>query len=176
MHEIEVGEFSYNSKMLVRGHPEAKLIVGKFCSFAPELVIFLGDEHRTDTITTYPFGMGHKDVFGNAVVCPARTKGNVVIGNDVWIGYRVTIMSGVTIGDGAVIAANSHVVKDVKPYEVVGGNPARHIKFRFDEETIELLLELKWWNKPKKTIRELIPLLTDIPDKQALRELNESQG
>lgn len=84
----------------------------------------MGGNHRTDWLTTYPFGHIHKDIFTNfsGVGHPA-TKGSVVIGNDVWIGTNVTIMSGVSIGDGAVIANNSHVVKDVLPYSIVGGNP-----------------------------------------------------
>jgi acetyltransferase-like isoleucine patch superfamily enzyme len=99
---------------------------------------------------------------------------DVRIGNDVWIGYGATIMSGVTIGDGAVIAANSHVVKHVKPYEIVGGNPAKHIKFRFDIETIGLLLAIKWWNLPESEVNKLIPILTEIPDKAVLKGLCKS--
>jgi virginiamycin A acetyltransferase len=87
------------------------------------------------------------------------TKGDVIIGNDVWIGANVTIMSGVTIGDGAVIANNSHVVKNVEPYSLVGGNPAKLIKYRFTPEQIEKLLKIKWWYWDDKKINKFTPLL-----------------
>lgn len=166
----EIGKYTYHN-LKVTDHPRSSLKIGKFCSIAPEVRIFLGDEHRTDWVTTYPFGSVNKDVFGNHDTGHPYTKGDVVIGNDVWIGFGATIMSGVTIGDGAVIAARSHVVRDVKPYEVVGGNPAKHIKSRFDAETVRLLLELKWWDKPDSLIRDMIPMLTQHPDKEVLREL-----
>lgn len=140
---------------------QANLIVGAFCSIGPLVKFVLGNNHRTDYATTYPFGHINIDVFGMPVGSSGHpaTKGDIVIGNDVWIGLCATIMSGVTIGDGAVIAANSHVVKDVEPYEIVGGNPARHIRHRFDRETIDFLLELKWWDKTDKEIRQLVPYL-----------------
>jgi len=124
------------------------------------LVLYLGGNHRTDWITTFPFGHIHKDIFTtfDGVGHPA-TKGDIVIGNDVWIGNNVTIMSGVRIGDGAVIACNSHVVKDVEPYSLTGGNPARHIKFRFTPEQISKLLEISWWNWEDAKINKYVPLL-----------------
>jgi acetyltransferase-like isoleucine patch superfamily enzyme len=167
----EIGRYSYHNKLSVISHPEARLTIGKFCSIAPDVRIFLGDEHRTDWVTTYPFGTVHKDVFGERITGHPATKGDVIIGNDVWIGYGATIMSGVEIGNGAVIAARSHVVKSVAPYELVGGNPAKHIKFRFNDEIINLLLDLKWWDKPESLIRALIPTLTDKPDAEKLKEL-----
>ena len=87
-------------------------------------------------------------------------KGDIHIGNDVWIGYNATIMAGVTIGDGAVIATNSTVIKDVEPYSIVGGNPAREIKKRFSDEIIKKLLELKWWNWEIEQITKNIQNLT----------------
>ena len=92
-------------------------------------------------------------------VIMTKTNGDVDIGNDVWIGEHVTIMSGVTIGDGAVIATNSHVVKNVAPYSIVGGNPAKLIKYRFTEEQIQKLLEIKWWNWNDEKINSYLPLL-----------------
>ena len=146
-------------------HNNATLRVGNFCSIAKDVTIFLGGNHRTDWVTTYPFGHIHKELFntfdGNGH--PA-TNGDVTIGNDVWIGYNVTIMSGVTIGDGAVIAANSHVVKNVEPYTIVGGNPAKHIKYRFTPEQIEKLLEIKWWFWEDDKINKFIPLLCNNID------------
>jgi len=120
----------------------------------------LGGNHRTDWVTTYPFGHINQHIFNNfnGQGHPA-TKGDVVIGNDVWIGQNVTIMSGVTIGDGAIIANNSHVVRNVEPYSIVGGNPAKLIKYRFTKEQIEKLLEIKWWDWDDDKINRLSPLL-----------------
>ena len=124
------------------------------------MTIYLGGNHRTDWVSTYPFGHIHQGVFDrfDGSGHPS-TRGDVVIGNDVWIGDGVTIMSGVRIGDGAVIAANSHVVKDVEPYTLVGGNPARFIKYRFSREHIEKLLAIQWWNWEDDKINRLSPLL-----------------
>lgn len=134
--------------------------IGNFCSLAQGLKIFLGGNHRTDWITTFPFGHIHQSIFPNfdGRGHPA-SHGNVIIGNDVWIGSDVTIMSGVTIGDGAVIAANSHVVKDVPAYSIVGGNPAKVIRFRFSPEQIAKLLEVQWWNWEDSKINVHLPLL-----------------
>lgn len=159
----QIGRKSYTNNLKVTSHPDAKLVIGSYTSIGPDVRVFLGDEHRTDVVSTYPF-------------TKSSTKGDVTIGNDVWIGYGATIMSGVTIGDGAVIAANSHVVKSVKPYEIVGGNPAKHIKFRFDVETIGLLLSLKWWDRPESEIDSLFHVLTNHPDKQVLKDLCKSRS
>jgi acetyltransferase-like isoleucine patch superfamily enzyme len=129
---------------------KTKFKIGKYCSIADEVHIFLGGNHDISRITTYPFGVG-AELIGPRSGHPL-SNGNIVIGNDVWIGSHASIMSGVHIGDGAVIAAFSHVVKSVQPYEVVGGNPARHIKYRFTERQIEELLEIKWWDWPVKKI------------------------
>ena len=126
----------------------AVLKVGNFCSIAIHNVnAFVGGNHHTDWVTTFPFGHTSTDTFTtfNGVGHPT-TKGDIIIGNDVWIGENTTIMSGVTIGDGAVIANSSHVVKNVEPYSIVGGNPARFIKYRFTPEQIEKLLQIKWWD------------------------------
>jgi len=134
--------------------------------------VFLGGNHRTDWITTFPFrhifqtDLGGENIQGHPV-----TNGGVSIGNDVWIGWGATIMSGISIGDGAVIAANSTVVKNVAPYSIVGGNPARHLKFRFNDEIISLLLELKWWEFSIEEIKKLAPELSEPPDASKLREL-----
>jgi acetyltransferase-like isoleucine patch superfamily enzyme len=122
--------------------------------------IYLGGNHRTDWVTTYPFGVVNKNIFNKVDgVGHPSTKGDVIIGNDVWIGDFVTIMSGVTIGDGAVIANNSHVVKDVEPYSIVGGNPAKFIRYRFTKEQIEKLLEIKWWYWDDEKINKFTPLM-----------------
>lgn len=157
---MSVGEHTYGIVTPTWGHKDAKLIVGKFCSIAPNVIIYLGGNHRIDWVTTYPFGHINQQIFNkfNGAGHPS-TNGDVIIGNDVWIGTNVTIMSGVTIGDGAVIAANSHVVKNVNPYSLFGGNPAKLIKYRFTPEQIEKLLEIKWWYWDDEKINTFTPLL-----------------
>ena len=154
------GKYTYGNPNIHYKHKNAELTVGNFCSIAPNVNIYLGGNHRTDWVTTYPFGHIHHNKFDkfNGVGHP-QTNGNVIIGNDVWIGNNVTIMSGVTIGDGAVIANNSHVVKNVEPYSLIGGNPAQKIKYRFTPDQIEKLLEIKWWNWDDAKINEFTPLL-----------------
>ena len=159
---MSFGKYTYsdgNPKVFYRNN-DAKLVVGKFCSIASGVNIYLGGNHRTDWVTTYPFGHINQDKFTdfNGVGHPS-TKGDVIIGNDVWIASNVTIMSGVTIGDGAAIANNSHVVKNVEPYNLVGGNPAKLIKYRFSQEQIEKLLQIKWWYWDDDKINKFTPLL-----------------
>ena len=159
---MSVGKYTYgtNNIRIKFANNDAKLIIGNFCSIADNLTIYLGGNHRTDWISTYPFGHIHQNIFNkfNGDGHPA-TKGDVIIGNDVWIGANVTIMSGVTIGDGVVIANNSHVVKNVEPYSLVGGNPAKFIKYRFTPDQIQKLLEIKWWNWDDEKINRYTPLL-----------------
>jgi virginiamycin A acetyltransferase len=123
-----------------------KLIIGKFCSIAAETrFIMNGGNHPTSWLTTYPF-----PVFGHGweVAMPATwpNKGDTVVGNDVWLGYGATVMPGVTIGDGAMVATLSVVTKDVPPYAIVGGNPATVLRSRFDDATITRLQRLAWWD------------------------------
>ncbi|WP_075343595.1 Vat family streptogramin A O-acetyltransferase [Tenacibaculum agarivorans] len=138
-----------------------KLIIGKFCMIASGVKFIMnGANHLTDAISTYPFA-----IFGNGWEKAMEgksypNKGDVIVGNDVWIGHNATIMAGVTIGDGAIIATNATVVKDVAPYSVVGGNPAKEIKKRFSEDVIQKLLELEWWNWPIEKITENLQNLT----------------
>lgn len=156
-----IGEFTYGKPSVIFENYQANLFIGKFCSIADGVTIFLGGNHRPDWISTYPFNsIPNQDfeAFTKIKGHPA-TKGNVIIGNDVWIGLNTTILSGVTIGDGAVIAAGSVVTKNVRPYEIWGGNPAKLIKKRFDEDTIKKLLEIKWWEWDMKKIKENVPKL-----------------
>lgn len=146
------GEYTYGSVPIVKSWGEgAQYSVGKFCSLADNITIFLGGNHHVDFLTTYPFQRIFKEV---ADIAYSVSKGDVTIGNDVWIGSHATIMSGVIIGDGAVIGAYSVVTKDVPPYAIVGGNPAKLIRYRFDTETVVLLLKLQWWNWPIEKIRK----------------------
>lgn len=157
---MSFGKYTYGNPNIYYQNPQANLTIGNFCSIAANVNIYLGGNHRTDWVTTYPFGHIHQNKFNdfNGDGHPS-TKGNVIIGNDVWIGSDVTIMSGVTIGDGVVIANNSHVVKNVEPYTIVGGNPAKLIKYRFTPEQISKLLEIKWWNWDDEKINKYTPLL-----------------
>jgi len=151
------------------------LTVGSFCSIAADVKIFLGGNHRPDRVTTYPFGYVFKDVFPWEETGYPASKGNVVIGNDVWIGSHATILSGVTVGDGAVIGCNSVVTKNVLPYAVVVGNSAREVRKRFSEDQIAALLKLKWWNLPVQRIRELLPLLSSSRIDEFIVALRQGQ-
>jgi acetyltransferase-like isoleucine patch superfamily enzyme len=155
-----IGKYSYGAPTIKWENADGHYTCGKFCSIAGNVKIYLGGNHRTDWVSTYPFGHTHQDKFTsfNGAGHPS-TKGNVVVGNDVWIGDNVTIMSGVTIGDGAVVANNSHVVKNVEPYSITGGNPAKLIKLRFSKEQIDALLEIKWWDWEDSKINTVCPLL-----------------
>lgn len=151
---VSVGEFSYGSPRVLNWGEDAKLKIGDFCSFADNVTIFTGGNHRSDWVTTYPFGAFHKqwpeakDISGESL-----SRGSVVIGNDVWVGYGATIMSGVRVGDGAIIGAKAVVAKDVLPYSIVVGNPAKIVKMRFSDSEIRVLMELKWWDWPLAEIR-----------------------
>ncbi len=159
-----IGEHTYGWPEIMFANSGSRLVIGKFCSISKEVKIFLGGNHRMDWVSMYPF-KDMQSVFTNGagVTGHPASNGDVVIGNDVWIGYGATILSGITIGDGAVIGANAHVIKDVEPYQVVGGNPAKEIRKRFDEETIAALLKIKWWDWHTKKINEEIALLSQ-PD------------
>jgi virginiamycin A acetyltransferase len=125
-----------------------RLIIGKFCALATGVKFIMnGANHKMDGFSTYPFqifGNGWEKVMPQSEELPY--KGDTIVGNDVWIGYEATIMPGVKIGDGAIVAAKSVVVGDVAPYTIVGGNPAKSIRQRFDDRTIAALMEIAWWN------------------------------
>jgi len=145
-----------------------KLIIGKFCQIATGVrFIMNGANHAMGGISTYPFKVMGKS-WSNARI-NVNSKGDTVIGNDVWIGNSATIMQGVKIGDGAIIGTNSLVTKEVEPYTIVGGNPAKVIRKRFDDETISLLLKLQWWNWPIEKITNNLEALT-MGDIERLKE------
>ncbi len=155
----------YNFEKNVKYHFDFisdKLIIGKFCMIASDVKFIMnGANHLVDAVSTYPFAIFGEDWAGAMDNKTYPHKGNIVIGNDVWIGYNATIMAGVKIGDGAIIATNSTVTKDVPPYTIVGGNPAKEIKKRFSDDEIATLLELKWWDWEMEKITRALPLLTD---------------
>lgn len=136
-----------------------KLIIGKFCSIAcGAKFIFNSANHTLSSISTYPFpiffeewGLNIKDV-----AAAWDNKGDIIIGNDVWIGYEAVIMAGVTVGDGAIIGTRAVVTKDVPPYTIVGGVPAKPIRKRFDNETLDELLKIRWWDWPEEKIAKNI--------------------
>ena len=139
-----------------------KLIIGKFCSIAcGAKFIFNSANHTLSSLSTYPFpiyfeewGLDVKDI-----TKAWDNKGDIIIGDDVWIGYEAVIMSGVHVGSGAIIAARAVVTKDVPPYTIVGGTPAREIRKRFDTDVIKRLLMLKWWDWPIDKIRQCLPYI-----------------
>ncbi len=129
--------------------------MGRYCSLTPTTHLLTGGNHHPEFVSTCNFllqlGTGYKDIGAN--------KGPIVIGNDVWSGFNTTVMSGVSVGNGAVIAAGAVVTKDVPPYAIVGGVPARVIKYRFDEPTIAALLRIGWWDWPEDKVRAHIEQL-----------------
>lgn len=154
----EIGEHTYGMPKVVGGGPHTLLEIGKYCSISDDVVFLLAGDHHVDFISTYPFD--NIDFWDYPfVITPYHRRNETVVGNDVWLGYGCLILHGVTIGDGAVIGAGSVVSKDVRPYAVVVGNPAREIRRRFDDETVEALLELRWWDWPEEKIRENLPAL-----------------
>lgn len=139
-----------------------RLIIGKFCSIAcGAKFIFTSANHTMNSLSTYPFPLFFEewDTPISEVASAWDNKGDIVIGSDVWIGYEAVIMSGVHIGDGAIIGTRAVVTKDVEPYTIVGGLPAKPIRKRFDEDTIEKLESLRWWDWPYDKIRQLLPAI-----------------
>ncbi|MEG6521937.1 Vat family streptogramin A O-acetyltransferase [Desulfotomaculum sp. 1211_IL3151] len=182
---VEIGEYTYYSDHHnnpenfydhIQHHYEFlgdKLIIGKFCAIAEGVTFMMnGANHRMTGFTTYPFnifGGGWEKVTPTIEQLPF--KGDTVIGNDVWLGQNVTIMPGVKIGDGAMIAANSTVTQNVESYAIVGGNPAKLIRMRFNDEVIKLLLQLQWWNWDEKKIFDNLEQLVSANDAATLKKL-----
>jgi len=155
----DVGNFERNVKYLF-DFSEDKLIIGKFCMIASDVTFIMnGANHMVDSFSSYPFAAFGKGWEKAMDGLQYPFKGNTVIGNDVWIGYKATIMPGVTVGDGAIIGSQSVVVRDVPPYAVVGGNPAKVIRIRFDEEVIAHLLRIKLWNWEREKLTKYLPVL-----------------
>lgn len=188
---IEVGEFSYYHNFEVLEDyasfmapylfpisPE-KLVIGKFCQFAHGVrFITSSANHDMSGFSTYPFTNfmmtpeTTMDEIRAMFLLPGR-KGDTVVGNDVWMGMHATVMPGVTIGDGAVVSAGAVVVKDVEPYRVVGGNPARTLKKRFDDATVAALREIRWWDWDVEKIETHLDVIKGS-DLAALRALADS--
>jgi|TARA_Y100000389_G_scaffold196031_1_gene228290 acetyltransferase-like isoleucine patch superfamily enzyme len=157
-----VGKWSYGNPRILRWDYSSKIKIGNFCSLGPDIDFYIGGNHRVDWISTSQLPASQfNDVFEKAKTIKnfSISKGDIEIGHDVWIGGRTTILSGVKIGTGAVIAAGSVVVNDVDPYTITGGNPNRIIKKRFKDSTIQKLLETEWWNLSDDKIDILSPYL-----------------
>lgn len=159
---LEVGKHTYGATGITIDHyqgSESKVIIGSYCSIAKNVRIITGGIHPPDWVALFPFRIvwGLPGAFTDGT--PA-TKGAVNIGNDVWIGTDVTILSGVTIGSGAIILAGALVTKDIQPYSITGGVPAKVIKKRFTEDQIEQLMKIKWWEWSEEKIKDAIPLLS----------------
>lgn len=156
---LTMGRHSY-AKPRVIAYPwdTAHITIGAFCSISPDVTFMLGGNHRPSCVSTYPFrirlGLPGAEEDGSAA-----SKGDIVVGNDVWIGSGAVILSGVRIGDGAVIGARAVVASDVRPYAVVVGNPAREIRRRFSDPQVAALLEIAWWDWPMDRILEHVPEL-----------------
>lgn len=170
---IIIGDYTYyhdfddpgkfQEKNVIYQYPinDDKLIIGKFCSIASGAkFLFNGGNHKNDSFANYPFAI-FDELWEHSFPVNSSwdNKGDIIIGNDVWIGYEAMIMAGVKIGNGARIATRAIVTKDVKAYEVVGGIPAKNIKMRFDEKTIELLEQIQWWNMDREEIKNNMHIL-----------------
>lgn len=171
---IEVGRFSYYSgyyhghsfddcaRYLLADRSDVdKLIIASFCSIGSGAsFIMAGNQgHRSDWVSSYPFFYMQQEPDFAAASDAFIPAGNTVIGNDVWIGSEAMIMPGISVGDGAVIGSRAVITKDVEPYAIVAGNPAKVIRMRFPEEQVQMLLEMRWWDWPMPAIEGAMPLL-----------------
>ena len=175
--QIEVGDYTiyndfvadpllFEKNNVLYHYPihQEKLIIGKFCSIAcGTKFLFNCANHTQKSLSTYTFPLFYEEweLEKSNITTAWDNKGDIVIGNDVWIGYEAVIMAGVHIGDGAIIAARAVVTKDVPPYTIVGGTPAKEIRKRFDAEVIQQLLILKWWNWSTDKIRQCLPYIAE---------------
>lgn len=168
-------EFQKNNVLYHYPINRDRLIIGKFCSIAcGAKFLFNSANHTMASLSTYPFPLFFEEwgLEKQNVTQAWDNKGDIVIGNDVWIGYEAVIFAGVTIGDGAIIGTRAVVTKDVPPYTIVGGVPARPIKKRYNEETIAEFLKLKWWDWPEDIIAQNIQAIKS----GCIRQINEMEG
>ncbi|WP_187277303.1 MULTISPECIES: CatB-related O-acetyltransferase [unclassified Methylobacterium] len=157
---FSIGAYSYGRPKVRFAESGRRLTIGRYCSIADKVEILLGGDHRLDWASTYPFA-AMRGLWPEADA-PAdyhASRGDVSIGHDVWLGSGCMILSGVTVGHGAVVAARAVVARDVPPYAVVAGNPARVVRTRFDEAMVADLVACAWWDLPHATVARLVPLL-----------------
>ncbi|MBO3273367.1 CatB-related O-acetyltransferase [Hymenobacter defluvii] len=173
--QISVGEYTYyddfetveNFQRNVRYLFDItgdRLVIGKFCMIASGVEFIMnGANHLTQSVSAYPFAVFGGDWVDAMAGKTYPSKGDTIIGHDVWLGYRASILPGVTIGNGSIIGAYSVVTRDVPPYSIVGGNPAQRLRPRFDEQTVEQLQNIAWWDWPVERITQYASLLTGEP-------------
>ena len=162
---LEIGKYSYGTPHIHFWDYETKLIIGKFCSISSTANFLLGGNHRKEWISTFPFNAFSDFSFNvQHKIGYTSTKGDIIVGNDVWIGHSAIIMSGVQIGDGAIIGAGSLVSKNIEAYSIYVGNPAQKIGYRFDSEVIEKLIKIRWWDNSKIKIDRMIEHLSKPPN------------
>lgn len=169
---VEVGNASYGELNVISFANKCRLYIGNYVSIAQEVVFLLDVEHRLDCISTYPFKVK------TVKLCKAEAfgKGDIIVDDDVWIGYRAIILSGVHLGKGAIIAAGAVVTKDVPPYAIVGGNPAKVIKYRFDKNIIDKLMEFDFEKLENDFVKENIDRFYEsIDNLELVKEMVELQ-
>ncbi len=169
---VKVGDYTYGGLNVLTYNKDSRLKIGRYCSIAQEVMFILSADHYTNHISSYPFRvwvMGEKQ--------EGVSKGDIVVENDVWIGFRATILSGVHIGQGAVIAAGAVVTEDVPPYAIVGGVPAKIIKYRFEPKMREAMLKIDYNNLTEEMIKEHInELYTELKDIEQLKWMPEDRN
>lgn len=155
-------KFEENNVLYNYDFSKVKLVIGKFCAIAAQTRFIMTGDHKLDGISTYPFPIFQHGWETAYNISDLPVKGDIVVGNDVWFGYDCLIRGGVKIGDGAIIATRAVVVKDVPPFCIVAGNPAKVVKMRFDEATIQRLLQISWWNWDIEKINRHIKLICNL--------------
>lgn len=174
---FDIGKYTYGSPDVYDFDDDTRLVIGRYCSISDRVSIILGGNHRLDWATTFPFSAFPDDwPEAEQISGHPASKGDILIGNDVWIGLGAVILSGVTIGDGAVIGAGAVVSKDVYPYSIAAGNPAAEVGKRFSEKTINMLLAIKWWSWPEEKVRQYIPLLCSRDVEALISATREENG
>lgn len=154
---FDVGINTYGCPEIFEWGEGKVLTVGAYCSIAENVKIFLGGEHHTDWVSTYPFNQFWEEA--KNIQNHPMSKGDVIIGNDVWIGYGATILSGVEIGNGAVIGAHTVVSRNVPAYAIFAGNPATFVRSRFTTDVVDQLQKIEWWTWPEEELRNCVELL-----------------
>jgi acetyltransferase-like isoleucine patch superfamily enzyme len=175
--EVTIGEHTYGTPIVkaMTGH-RGRVTIGRYCSIAEEATFVTASEHRTEWVTTFPI-RAMLDLPGAFEDGHPTDKGPITVGHDVWLGAGCMILSGVTIGNGAVVAARAVVAKDVRPYAIAVGNPAREVRRRFTDEQIDGLMEIAWWDWPtEKVVAEVAGLCSDDVDSFISRHAHERVG
>lgn len=170
--DFDIGDWTYGDPSVFLGRTHGNLRIGKYCSIGPKVEFILVGDHRTDFVTTYPFSVLFKEA-GHITGYP-RDRGDIVVGNDVWLCYGSRILSGAIIGDGAVIGMGAVITRTIPPYAIVVGNPAKIVKYRFEPHVIEQLLKIKWWDWPHEKVLRAAPHLANDDIDEFLRFASQS--